>query len=106
MEYGCCGDMYVFHKLYELCLDPECVGDKCPEMEEDQELAVKTKHAWRKTTHRASKYLFSYKSRKRRDLGDLTPAEGVKLFEEKFNCSHKYLDYRASSQRLPALDCP
>ena len=83
MEYGCCGDMYVFHKLYELCLDPECVGDKCPEMEEDQELAVKKKHAWRKTTHRASKYLFSYKSRKRRDLDYLTPAEGVKLYEEK-----------------------
>ena len=83
MEYGCCGDMYVFHKLYEQCLDPECVGDKCPEMEEGQELTVKKKHSWRKTGHRASKYLFSYKSRKRRDFEDLSPAEGVKLFEEK-----------------------
>merc|ERR1712131_187595 len=49
--------MYVFHKLYEQCLDPECVGDKCPEMEEGQELTVKKKHSWRKTGHRASKYL-------------------------------------------------
>ena len=81
MEYGCCGQKYVFHKLYELCLDPDCVGDKCPEMEEAQELAVKLKHAWRKTSHRASKYLFAYR-RKRRDI-DMSPEEGVKLYEEK-----------------------
>jgi len=87
IEYGCCGQKYVFHKLYEMCLNPECVGDTCPEMAEDQELTVKKKHSWRKTAHRASKYLFSYKSRKRRDTesmkNELSPAEGVKLFEEK-----------------------
>ena len=26
--------MYVYHKRYEICMDPNCVDDECPELKE------------------------------------------------------------------------
>lgn len=33
-DYACCGGMYVYHKRYEICMDPNCVDDECPELKE------------------------------------------------------------------------
>ena len=33
-DYDCCGGMYVFHKRFEKCLDPDCVDEECPELKE------------------------------------------------------------------------
>ena len=76
-DYGCCGATYVFYKFHEECLDPNCVGDKCPEVPATR-LEVKKKDSWRRVYHRASKYLFTYKAKRKRR--DITPAEGIKYF--------------------------
>ncbi|CBY11718.1 unnamed protein product [Oikopleura dioica] len=60
--YDCCGDTYVYSKLYEEChVTP--AGDE--NEKEHVSVTLKEKQKWRKPSQRAGQFLFNY--RKRRD---------------------------------------